>query len=136
MKAGDVIDIPHEGEHWTIVRSSIHEGGDFIAELRTTLEPQALLARLQAAGVLETRHGIGTFVTAASDSRYGEGGDDCQNSVAYQGASRSSANASSIPRPRASFTTACFFSSCFHALSLSKLILGERWHMLRANNYQ
>jgi Cupin domain len=34
MKAGDVIDIPHEGEHWTIIRSSIHEGGDFIVELR------------------------------------------------------------------------------------------------------
>lgn len=33
MKAGDRFEIPHEGETWTIVRSSIHEGGEFIAEL-------------------------------------------------------------------------------------------------------
>jgi mannose-6-phosphate isomerase-like protein (cupin superfamily) len=35
MKAGDVFHIPHEGEHWTIVRSAIESGGgEFIADLR------------------------------------------------------------------------------------------------------
>jgi mannose-6-phosphate isomerase-like protein (cupin superfamily) len=34
MKAGDEIHIPHEGEHWKIVRSAIEEGGgEFIADL-------------------------------------------------------------------------------------------------------
>jgi mannose-6-phosphate isomerase-like protein (cupin superfamily) len=34
LKAGDEIHIPHEGEHWTIVRSAIAEGnGEFIADL-------------------------------------------------------------------------------------------------------
>lgn len=34
MKAGDEFHIPHEGEHWKILRSAIHEGGDFISEMR------------------------------------------------------------------------------------------------------
>lgn len=34
MKAGDEFGIPHEGEHWKIVRSAIESGGgDFIADL-------------------------------------------------------------------------------------------------------
>lgn len=33
MQAGDRFEIPHEGETWTIVRSSIHEGGEFVAEV-------------------------------------------------------------------------------------------------------
>lgn len=33
MKAGDQFHIPHEGERWTIVRSAIHDGGDFIADV-------------------------------------------------------------------------------------------------------
>lgn len=33
MKAGDTFHIPHEGERWTIVRSAIHEGGEFVADV-------------------------------------------------------------------------------------------------------
>ncbi len=34
LKTGDEIHIPHEGEHWKIVRSAIEQGGgEFIAEL-------------------------------------------------------------------------------------------------------
>jgi len=34
MKAGDTIEIPHENERWTIVRSAIESGGgDFVADL-------------------------------------------------------------------------------------------------------
>jgi quercetin dioxygenase-like cupin family protein len=33
MKPGDTFEIPHEGERWTIIRSAIHEGGSFVAEV-------------------------------------------------------------------------------------------------------
>lgn len=38
MKAGDEFSIPHEGEHWKVVRSAIESGGgDFVTEIR--MEP-------------------------------------------------------------------------------------------------
>ena len=33
MKAGDRFEIPHEGETWHIVRSAIHEGPPFVADV-------------------------------------------------------------------------------------------------------
>jgi quercetin dioxygenase-like cupin family protein len=33
MKSGDHFEIPHEGETWTIVRSAIHDGPPFIADV-------------------------------------------------------------------------------------------------------
>ena|SRR5688572_3065820 len=33
MKTGDRFDIPHEGESWHIVRSAIHDGPPFIADV-------------------------------------------------------------------------------------------------------
>jgi hypothetical protein len=36
VKTGDRFEIPHEGETWTIVRSAIHEGPPFIADVSIT----------------------------------------------------------------------------------------------------
>ena len=37
MKTGDRFEIPHEGETWTIVRSAIHDGAPFIADVKIEL---------------------------------------------------------------------------------------------------